>query len=181
MGVREYELEEDYGRQDRMYDRDRRAYDRDDQGYDRGYDRDDRGYGRDERGYSRDDRGYSRDDRDYGRDDRGYGGQGNRRGYEDDRQEPKKESPSKKESLAKREPVRLAGAVVTLITAGALVLFGIEVTSEQQTQIQELVLLAIPIITPLIAGFEIARSKVDSPATVDRKIREERSREGRYR
>lgn len=159
MGVRDYDLQEDYGRQDRPYNRDRRARDRD------------------EREYERDDREYERDNPTvYERaQDRKFVRRQGRRHEDEQPDEPRKES------LAKREPVRLAGAVVTLITAGALVLFGIEVTSEQQTQIQELILLAIPIITPLIAGFEIARSKVDSPATVERKLREERYHQEEYR
>lgn len=129
MGVKDYELDEDYGR------RNRRRY---------------------------------RDDRDYD-DDRGYGRQGG--GWrDDDREGPRKER------LSKREPVRIAGAIATLISAAALVLFGVEVETEQQNQIREIVLLAIPIIAPMIAGFEVARSKVDSPATVERRIREERDR-----
>ena len=80
------------------------------------------------------------------------------------------------EPLGKREPVRLAGAVVTLITAGALALFGYEVTAEQQVMLNDLLLLIIPVIVPVVAGFEVARSKVDSPATVERKMKEERQR-----
>jgi hypothetical protein len=109
---------------------------------------------------------------DYDRDeDRTYVRWPERRRFSDERTEA-----PEKEPLGKREPVRIAGAVATLVTAGAFVLFGVEVTAEQQTQIRELVLLAIPIIVPIIASFEVARSKVDSPAMVERRLREERQR-----
>jgi hypothetical protein len=84
--------------------------------------------------------------------------------------------PPREAPLGKREPVRMAGAVATLVSAGALALYGWEITTEQQDMIRELVLLAIPIVAPMIAGFEVARSKVDSPATVERKMKEARNR-----
>ena len=84
--------------------------------------------------------------------------------------------PPGKAPLGKREPVRVAGAAATLISAAALTLYGWEVTADQQTAIRELILLAIPIIAPMVAGFEVARSKVDSPATVERKLKETRRR-----
>jgi hypothetical protein len=126
-----------------------------------------------ENDYGRRSRTYYRDDRDY--DDRGY---------DDDRDNGRprvwkrrdQQEEAKKEPLSKREPVRIAGAVATLVSTGALVILGVEVTAEQQTQIRELILLAIPVIVPMIASFEVARSKVDSPATVERKMKEERQR-----
>jgi len=82
--------------------------------------------------------------------------------------------PEKKASLAQREPVRMAGAVSTLVATGALVIFGVDLTAGQQDMIQELVMLVITVMTPMVAGVEVMRSKVDSPATVERKLREER-------
>jgi hypothetical protein len=84
--------------------------------------------------------------------------------------------PPRDAPIGKREPVRIAGAVATLVSTAALALYGWEITTEQQDMIRELVLLAIPIIAPMIAGFEVARSKVDSPATVERKMKEARNR-----
>jgi hypothetical protein len=84
--------------------------------------------------------------------------------------------PPRDAPIGKREPVRIAGAVATLVSTAALALYGWEITAEQQGMIRELVLLAIPIIAPMIAGFEVARSKVDSPATVERKMKDARNR-----
>lgn len=117
MGVRDYELDQEYGRRGRTYYRDDPEYD------------DDRGNGRPRVWRRRDER----------------------------------EGP-KKEPLGKREPVRIAGAVATLIfSTGALVLLGVEVTMEQETQIRELVLLAIPVIVPMIASFEVAARRSTPP------------------
>jgi hypothetical protein len=127
-------------------------------------------------------------DRDHGRQGQ-RPGRGDHQGRDDDRRqdnrgqgkqngekERQEREETKKEPLRKREPVRLAGAVVPLITAGALALFGYEVTAEQQVMLNDLLLLIIPVIVPVVAGFEVARSKVDSPATVERKMKEERQR-----
>jgi hypothetical protein len=107
-----------------------------------------------------------------GRDDRRQDNRG--QGKQNGGKERQEREETKKEPLRNREPVRLAGAVVTLITAGPL--FGYEATAEQQVMLNDLLLLIIPVIVPVVAGFEVARSKVDSPATVERKMKEERQR-----
>jgi hypothetical protein len=103
-----------------------------------------------------------------------HGGQGN--GGPNGGKNRKDKEETKKEPIGRREPVRLAGALVTLITAGALALFGYEVTAEQKVMLNDLLLLIIPVIVPVVAGFEVARSKVDSPATVERKMKGEGQR-----
>lgn len=82
----------------------------------------------------------------------------------------------KKVPLRKREPVRLAGTVVTLITTGALALFGYKVPTEQRIMLNDLLMPIIPVMVPVVAGFGAARSKVDSTATVERKMKEEGQR-----
>jgi len=83
---------------------------------------------------------------------------------------------SKKVPLRKREPVRLTGTVVILITTGALALFGYKVPTEQRILLNDLLVPIIPVIVPVVAGFGVARSKVDSTVTVERKMKEEGQR-----
>ena len=97
---------------------------------------------------------------------------GVRRYVDDDPGAERRAEPEKKATLAEREPVRIAGAVATLAAAVSLVVFGLEVTADQRDMIRELVVLAMTVMTPMVAGVEVMRSKVDSPATVKRKVRE---------
>jgi hypothetical protein len=84
--------------------------------------------------------------------------------------------PEQRASLAKREPLRIAEGVATLVGLIALVGFNVELTADQVEAIRDVIVSAIPIIVPIIAGFEVARSRVDSPATVERKLRETKRR-----